>query len=211
MKNLFLIICFFGLGVVNVFSQSNGEFRSGFGVRSAVNANYSFLGDEGEEQLFMGPLIGAKYILVDDKNKGLMVEVNYSKLSYSSETTDYSFDYIHTPFFSRFSFPIGSTILSLNLGSYLQIILDHDAEMVYDQTNLFGLSGGIDFGFSLGRVVMFLEGRYNYNLQSNSETIGDLRSNWFEAGLGITLGNKEPDRGLCRKGNRRKKQLSNSR
>jgi hypothetical protein len=188
MRKLFSIVMLLCLGTAWSYSQTDDTGGSAFGVKSAVNAGKSYIIDNDNALWFVGPVVGARYLYMSAKNAGLMFEVNYNKLYHNKGDATYSYDFIHAPFLTRFSFPFKNNSISLNVGSYVQLILHHDASVVYDRTTLFGMTGGVEYAYAFGNVVLSLEGRYHSNLHSNSETVDDLRSSWFEVGLGLTFG-----------------------
>jgi len=185
---LFFVSAFLLLNAGGMFAQS--EFTPFFevGVKSSVNIARAYISDDDEGSNFLGPVVGVRYLHMQTKNMGFLVEVDYNRLSFSSEGTDYSYSFIHTPFMTRARFPLGRKHdIGLNAGSYLQMVLDHQDDVVFDRRTLFGLAGGIDYGFLLGNMRLSLEGRYHYNLHSNSEDADDMRSGWLEIGLAVSF------------------------
>lgn len=179
-----LIICIFSLQWVS--AQDGFRPFSEIGVRTSAVSSTAYISLDDEGSNFRGPSLGVRYLHMQTKNMGLLAEVNYSRLFFDSNDTEYDYSYIHTPFMTRFRFPFGSrNDLAINVGSYLQMVLDNHSDVIFDRRTLFGLAGGIDYGLMLGKLRISLEGRYHYNLHSNSDDADNIRSSWLEISLGI--------------------------
>jgi hypothetical protein len=185
---LFFVFVFLVLNAGRVFAQNGFTPFFEVGVKSSANIATAYISDDPEGSNFIGPVVGVRYLHMQTKNMGFLAEVDYNRLSFSSEGTDYSYSFIHTPFMTRVRFPLGQKHdIGLNIGSYLQMILDHHDDVVFDRRTLFGLAGGIDYGFLIGKMRLSVEGRYHYNLYSNSEDADNMRSSWLEVGLSVSF------------------------
>jgi hypothetical protein len=180
-----LIFVLFFLGITNAaFSQVEFKPYAEFGVKAGGSFSNMYLEDNATDVPFYGSLIGGRVVYLGQKNFGILFETNYSYLTHTDDaygTLTYS--YLSTPFLSRFSIPVGRTAIVINVGSYVQFVMHNDDKVVLERNALMGLAGGLEFTFPIGRFNTSLEGRYNYNLHSNSINIDNLWATWVEVGL----------------------------
>lgn len=173
------------LGISNsVLSQVEFTPYAEYGVKAGASFSNMFLEDRIGDVPFYGSMVGGRFVYLGEKNFGILFETNYSYLTHEDEALgDLSYSYLHTPFLSRFRIPIGRTAIVINLGSYVQFVTHNDIEVVLERNALMGLAGGLEFSFPVGKFSTSIEGRYNYNLHSNSTTIDNLWATWAEVGL----------------------------
>ncbi|MCA1745397.1 MAG: hypothetical protein LC643_06815 [Bacteroidales bacterium] len=172
-------------GITNTaFAQVEFKPYAEFGVKAGGSFSKMYLEDSATDVPFKGSLIGGRVVYLGQKNFGILFETNYSYLTRMDDAFgSLSYSYLSTPFLSRFRIPVGSTAIVINLGSYVQFIMHNDARVVLERNALMGLAGGLEFTFPIGRFNASLEGRYNYNLHSNSTSIDNLWATWAEVGL----------------------------
>jgi hypothetical protein len=189
-----LISVFLFLGMTNnVFSQVEFKPYAEFGVKAGGSFSNMFLENRIGDAPFVGSLVGGRLVYLGEKNFGILFETNYSRLTHDDEEFgSLSYSYLQTPFLSRFRIPVGRTAIVINLGSYLQFALHNDDQVVLERDALMGLAGGLEFAFPVGKFSASVEGRYNYNLHSNSTTIDDLWATWAEVGLVFSYSTRKP-------------------
>ncbi len=189
-----LIFVLFFLGITNAaFSQVEFSPYAEFGVKAGGSFSNMFLEDRVSDVPFYGSLIGGRVVYLGEKYVGILFETNYSYLTHTDdELGSLSYSYLQTPFLSRFRIPVGSTAIVINVGSYVQFVMHNDAKVVLERNALMGLAGGLEFTFPIGRFSAALEGRYNYNLHSNSVDIDDLWATWVEVGLVFSYTTRKP-------------------
>ena len=180
-----LVFILFFLGITNAaFSQVEFTPYAEFGVKAGGSFSNIYLDGNASDVPFYGSLIGGRVVYLGEKYVGILFETNYSYLTHTDEAYGtLSYSYLQTPFLSRFRIPVGSTAIVINVGSYVQLIMHNDEEVVLERNALMGLAGGLEFTFPLGRFNTSLEGRYNYNLHSNSLDVDNLWATWVELGL----------------------------
>ncbi len=183
MRGLILVILLLGF-TSTAFAQVEFTPYAEFGVKAGGSFSNMYLEDSATDVPFYGSLIGGRIVYLGEKSFGILFETNYSYLTHTDDALgDLSYSYLSTPFLSRFRIPVGSTAIVINLGSYVQFVLHNDEKVVLERNALMGLAGGLEFTFPIGRFSTSLEGRYNYNLHSNSTTIDNLWATWVEVGL----------------------------
>jgi hypothetical protein len=186
------VLVFLFLGITGMtYSQVEFEPYAEFGVKAGGSFSNMYLEDRVGDVPFYGSVIGGRFTYLGQKNFGVLFETNYSYLTHTDdEYGSLSYSYLHTPFLSRFSIPVRSTAIIFNLGSYVQFIVQNHDQVVLERNALMGLAGGLEFSFPVGRFSASIEGRYNYNLHSNSTTVDDLWATWAEVGLVFSYTNR---------------------
>lgn len=126
------------------------EFKpySEYSLKAGSGMSKMFITGATGDSPFIGSTFGGRFIYFGEKILAVMVEVNYSSLKGNEpDVSDLSYSYIHTPFMTRISIPLGRSAISVNLGSYVQFPLRSDPEIVMDRSALLGLAGGLEFSF----------------------------------------------------------------
>ncbi|MGQ1889121.1 outer membrane beta-barrel protein [Thermophagus sp. OGC60D27] len=189
MKKTFIILLLIGVPTLHeALGQDPFSPFYEVGIKASTVLSTAFISIDDEGSGFKGPGVGVRFLHMQTKNAGLLAEVNYSSQSFTSEELEYNYSFIHIPFMSRFRFPLNKrNDIALNIGSYLQLITDQDVDVVFDRSSLFGLAGGLDYGLMVGKMRVSVEGRYHYNLHSNSDDADNIRSSWLEVTLGLSF------------------------
>ena len=176
---------------LNATLFSQGEFvrYSEFGGKVGWSPmNNVTMVDRNKPVVFDNTLIGVRFLHAEQKHLGVIFEVNYNKSMTTFEGNYYSYDFIQTPLMTHFFFPIKRASAALNLGSYLQFITDRNsADILLEKDLLFGLAAGVSFGFPIKNISFTFEGRYNYNLFSNSNKDYTKMGNWLELSVSACL------------------------
>ena len=180
-----LILVFLFLGIVNTtFSQVEFTPYAENGVKAGGSFSNMYLEDRIGDVPFYGSLVGGRFVFLGEKHFGILFETNYSHLTHvDDEYGSLSYSYLHTPFLSRIRIPVRQSAIVINMGSYVQFIVHNDDKVVLERKALMGLAGGLEFSFPIGRFNCSVEGRYNYNLHSNSISVDDLWATWAEVCL----------------------------
>jgi len=189
MKRKFIFLLLFCVGTIHVtLGQADFMPFNEFGIKGSSVLSTAFISIDDEGSGFSGPGVGVRFLHMQTKHMGLLAEVNYASQSFSADGIEYSYSFIHTPFMSRFRFPLNNKHdFAINVGSYVQLIMDQQADVVFDRSTLFGLAGGVDYGVLLGKMRVSVEGRYHYNLHSNSDDADDIRTSWLEISVGLSF------------------------
>jgi hypothetical protein len=176
------------MNITVVLSQNSFKPFSEIGAKIGVSMASTYIIDNDDAVPFTGPMVGFKFLHMEQRILGILLEANLTKLYNDSEGNTLSYTYIHVPLLTRFNISATkNSLIGFNLGSYVQMILDSDSKINLDRNSLFGLAGSLDAGYSFGKMVLTLEGRVNYNLHSNSKDDDALRGQWVELGLSVTF------------------------
>ena len=131
--------------------------------------------------VFDNSLLGFRFLHCEQKFGGIIFEANYIKSATTFEGQYYSYDFIQTPLMTHIFFPVKRASVALNIGSYLQFITDRNSyDIILEKDLLFGMTGGVSFSIPIKNISFTLEGRYNHNLFSNSNSDYTKLANWFE-------------------------------
>ncbi|HBG88337.1 MAG TPA: hypothetical protein DEG09_08360 [Marinilabiliaceae bacterium] len=176
----------------SVHAQKEFKPYSEYSLTGGASISQMFIPDVPGSFQFVGSSFGGRFSYFGEKILGIMLELRYSSLKGNEpDVSNLSYTYLHTPVMTRISVPFGKSALSVNLGSYVQFPLTYDSGLVMERNALLGLAGGLDFTFPVSRqFIAGVEGRYNYNLHSNSTSIDNLWASWIELGLVFTYSNK---------------------
>jgi hypothetical protein len=181
-----LLILITGLGGTMAQKKEFTPF-SEFGVKAGYYTYPTYLVNSIESTPFTANMIGLRYLHVEDRNLGVLVELNYNKLSYNKNQANYNYDFIHLPFLANFNFRIGKSLLGVNLGSYAAYIMTKDTGVYLDNDIQFGMATGLNYSFPLNKIVLTAEGRYHYGFTTNNEDDETMRNSWLEFSLAISL------------------------
>ncbi len=176
----------------SVFGRTDFVPYSEYSVRGNAGFMKTFVSGLPGDYSFAGTTFGGRFVYFGEKYCAAMIEVNYSNFTGTQTEVDgMSFSFVETPLMTRIRIPMKRTAVSIDLGSYIQFPLSYSSEIVMERSALFGLAGGLEFSFPVGKKLdLGIEGRYNYNLHSNSTTIDDLWSSWTQFGIVLSYRSK---------------------
>ena len=189
MKSIYIFIIVFIITQIPLHSQKEFTRYSEFGGKvgwSPIN-NVSMV-NKNKPVVFDNSLLGVRFLHVEQRYAGLLFEINYNKSTTTFEGNYYSYDFIQTPLLSSFFIPVKKAAFVINIGSYLQFITDKSSsDILLERDMLFGLAGGVGFNFPIKSISLTVEGRYNYNLFSNSKKDYSKLGNWLEISIAACI------------------------
>ncbi|MDR2928962.1 MAG: PorT family protein [Cytophagaceae bacterium] len=196
MKSILITVITLTTCLSGIYSQETFTPYSEIGAKAGMSPfNNIYLVGSKETTLFNTTQLGLRFLHVEQKNLGVIFEINYNKAFAEINSKTYTFDYVQTPLMTHFYLPIKEASIGLNVGSYLQFITDrNNSDILLERDLFFGLTGGIGVTIPVKRVSLTIEGRYNHNLFSASRIDYSKLNSWIQFSVAISYRKKWQNR-----------------
>ncbi len=186
MNKILLIISLIVSCPALMLSQSFPYVEYGVKMGGSLTPGY-FSNDEKADPInLVGQQLGLRFVHVQTKHAGILLELNYNKLEQKLDNLTYSYDCVQFPFLTHIPMQLSNSLgVIINAGGFTNVLLNRDDKLVLERDFLYGLAAGVGINLTVKKLAIGLEGRYYFTLPTNSLTNDKLRSNILEVGLSL--------------------------
>lgn len=180
-----IVVIIYVLSLLNGYSQDQLKSYFEFGGKVSKYSMGTYVNDSIITTPFAASNMGVRMAYVDDKNMGVIFEMTYNRATYNKDGFHISYSYLHFPLFTHIHFPIKRFGVSIDLGPYGMSLIEKDKVVLFDNEFLYGIGGGVGVDLNISKLFVGFDGRFYFNLPSNSAANETLRNQWFEFSLSL--------------------------